>query len=148
MRPFFFFLTIKNPKTKKTKKKNFSVVLVAMGLYGSGYLGWTIRLSDDEAAVSNAKELHVKLALGMTLFFALGALGGMMSLLMQGKPLTQSPHFVTGSIGLLLLALQGMLSAFFEDDPGLRGTHAYLGTAILALFCAHAFFGLQLGLSI
>jgi hypothetical protein len=84
----------------------------------------------------------------MTFFFAAGALGGLMSLLMQGKPLTQSPHFITGSVGLLLLLLQGMLSAFFEDDPGLRGAHAYFGSAILALFVVHAVFGLQLGLSI
>lgn len=119
-----------------------------MGIYGGGILGWTIRLSDDESAVAAAKALHPKLSLGAFVFFSLGALGGLMSLLMQGKPLTASPHFITGSIGLLLLALQGMLSAFFEDDPSLRGTHAYLGTAILALLCAHAVFGLQLGLSI
>ena len=119
-----------------------------MGIYGSGYLGWSIRLSDDEALVAKAKDLHPKLAIGMTFFFAAGALGGLMSLLMQSKPLTQSPHFITGSLGLLLLASQGMLSAFFEDDPGLRGAHAYFGTAILALFVVHAAFGLQLGLSI
>ena len=113
------------------------VVLVAMGLYGSGYLGWTIRLSDDEAAVAKAKGLHPKLAVGMAVFFAAGAAGGFMSLLMQGQPLTHSPHFITGSVGLLLLAFQGMLSAFFDDDPGLRGAHAYFGTAILALFVVH-----------
>lgn len=127
---------------------NMAVVLLAMGIYGSGYLGWSIRLSDDEALVAKAKSLHPKLAIGMTGFFAAGALGGLMSLLMQHKPLTQSPHFITGSLGLLLLASQGMLSAFFEDDPGLRGAHAYFGTAILALFVVHAAFGLQLGLSI
>ena len=127
---------------------NMAVVLVAMGLYGSGYLGWSLRLSNDETVVAKAKDLHPKLAIGMTLFFAAGALGGLMSLLMQGKPLTQSPHFITGSVGLLLLTFQGMLSAFFEDDPGLRGAHAYFGTAILALFVVHAVFGLQLGLSI
>ena len=40
-----------------------------------------------------------------------------------------------------------MLSAFFEDDPNARGLHAYLGTAILALFAVHAVLGLNLGLS-
>ena len=63
------------------------VVLLAMGLYGSGYLGWQLRLSDDTATVTKARALHPRLALGMTVFFALGALGGMMSLIMQGKPI-------------------------------------------------------------
>lgn len=63
------------------------MVLVAMGLYGSAYLGWQLRLSDDTATVVKARDLHPKLAIGMTMFFALGGLGGMMSLLMQGKPI-------------------------------------------------------------
>ena len=32
-----------------------------MGLYGSGYLGWSIRLSDDETLVAKAKDLHPEL---------------------------------------------------------------------------------------
>lgn len=63
-----------------------AVVLVAMGFYGSGYLGWQLRLSDDAAVVTKARALHPRLALGMTVFFALGAVGGMMSLIMQDKP--------------------------------------------------------------
>ena len=63
------------------------MVLLAMGLYGSGYLGWQLRLSDDAAVVTKARQLHPRLALGMTAFFALGAVGGMMSLIMQGKPI-------------------------------------------------------------
>ena len=43
------------------------VVLGAMGLYGCGYLGWSLRLSDDEAVVAKAKDLHPKL--GECLFF-------------------------------------------------------------------------------
>lgn len=46
------------------------------------------------------------------------------------------------------LSLQAMLPLLFADEPGLRGVHAYLGTGILALFCVHAFLGLQLGLSL
>ncbi|PSC73843.1 hypothetical protein C2E20_3010 [Micractinium conductrix] len=127
---------------------NMAVVLVAMGCYGSGYLGWRIRLSDDAGEVATAQDLHPKLAIGMTAFFALGALGGSMSTLMQGKDLWSSSHFTTGIIGLVLLGLQGMLSAFFDDDPNARGLHAYFGTAILALFVIHAALGLQLGLSL
>jgi hypothetical protein len=54
-------------------------------------------------------------------FFLLGGLGGMMSMLMQGKDIMSSPHFVTGSLGLVALALQGMLPLFFADDPNARG---------------------------
>lgn len=35
-----------------------------------------------------------------------------------------------------------------QDDPNARGLHAYFGSAILALFVAHAGLGLQLGLSL
>ncbi|KAL4422379.1 hypothetical protein ABPG75_008576 [Micractinium tetrahymenae] len=127
---------------------NMTVVLFAMGFYGCGYLGWRIRTSDNADEVAVAQDLHPKLAVGMTIFFALGALGGSMSMLMQGKDMWSSSHFVTGVIGLVLLGLQGMLSAFFEDDPNARGLHAYFGSAILALFLVHAGLGLQLGLSI
>ena len=58
-----------------------------MGLYGSGYLGWQLRLSDDTAVVTKARQLHPRLALGMTAFFALGATGGITSLIMQDKPI-------------------------------------------------------------
>ena len=71
-----------------------------------------------------------------------------MSCVMQGGPILSSAHSKTAIAGLLLLALQGMLSAFFADDPGLRTTHAFLGTGILGLFLVHAVLGLQLGLSI
>jgi hypothetical protein len=66
------------------------VVLLAMGGYGAGYLGWQIRTSGDAAVLAKAKDMHPKLAAGMTFFFALGAMGGMMSLLMQGKPIFES----------------------------------------------------------
>lgn len=59
------------------------VVLLAMGGYGALYQGWQIRLSDNADIVAKAKEMHPKLAFGMFFFFALGASGGMMSLLMQ-----------------------------------------------------------------
>jgi len=84
----------------------------------------------------------------MTFFFALGASGGMLSLLMQGKPIFQSAHVWTGLGGLACLGLNGMLSLFFEDDPNARTAHAFFGTGIMALFVVHAGLGLQLGLSL
>lgn len=62
---------------------NMAVVLFAMGGYGAAYLGWQIKLSDDPDVIEKAKDAHPKLAAGMAIFFALGSLGGMMSLLMQ-----------------------------------------------------------------
>ena len=75
------------------------MVLLAMGLYGSGYLGWQLRLSNDTAAVAKARQLHPRLALGMTVFFALGAVGGMMSLIMQDKPIFARCALVQGGTG-------------------------------------------------
>uniref|UniRef100_A0A061S7Q6 Uncharacterized protein n=2 Tax=Tetraselmis sp. GSL018 TaxID=582737 RepID=A0A061S7Q6_9CHLO len=126
---------------------NMTVVLFAMGGYGS-WLGWQIRVGDDEATIEKAVDLHPKLMVGMGFFFALGASGGMLSLLMQGKPIFNDAHVWTGLGGLSLLALQGMLALFFEDDPNARTAHAFFGTGVMALFVVHAFLGLQLGLSI
>ena len=39
---------------------NMAVVLLAMGMYGCGYLGWRIRLSDDAGEVATAQDLHPK----------------------------------------------------------------------------------------
>lgn len=124
-----------------------AVVLLAMGGYGS-YLGWQIRVSDDADMIIKAKQLHPKLTLGMTIFFSLGAVGGLISLVTQGKPLFQSPHALTGIIGLLLLYSQGMLSLFFEDDPNARTAHAYFGSGIMVLFALHMTFGINLALSL
>jgi hypothetical protein len=127
---------------------NMAVVLFAMGGYGAAYLGWQIRVSEDGELIAKAKDLHPKLALGMFIFFALGATGGMMSLIMQNKPIFESPHVWTGLTGLTLLSFQAMLPLFFADSRDARSVHAYLGSAIMALFLVHAALGLQLGLSI
>lgn len=127
---------------------NMAVVLFAMGGYGALYLGWQIRLTDDIKLKQKAMDLHPKLAGGMAIFFALGAMGGMMSLLMQKQDPFHSSHFVTGMLGLTALAFQAMLPLFFNDDPQARNMHAFLGTGVMALFFIHAALGLQLGLSI
>jgi hypothetical protein len=68
-----------------------------------------IRLSDDDDLVAKAKDLHPQLLGGAFIFFALGASGGILSLVMQDKPILSSPHSTTAFIGLGLLALQAML---------------------------------------
>lgn len=125
---------------------NMAVVLFAMGGYGT-YLGFRIRVSDDVEEKAKAKDLHPKLLGGMFFFFALGATGGVTSLLTSDKPIFESPHAVTGIIGLALLTLQSILPALFEGNPGLRNLHGILGSGIMTLFLVHAAFGLQLGLS-
>ncbi|GJU58942.1 GATA zinc finger domain-containing protein 10 [Tanacetum coccineum] len=125
---------------------NMAVVLFAMGGYGS-YLGFRIRFSDDVDEKAMAKDLHPKLLAGMFFFFSLGATGGVISLLTSDKPILESPHAVTGLIGLTLLAAQTSLPILFEGNPGLRNVHAILGSGIMTLFLVHAALGLQLGLS-
>ncbi|KAI3822528.1 hypothetical protein L1987_10119 [Smallanthus sonchifolius] len=93
-----------------------------------------------------AKDLHPKLLAGM-FFFSLRATGGVTSLLTSDKPILESPHAVTGLIGLTLLAIQTALPTLFEGNPGLRNVHGILGSGIVTLFLVHAALGLQLGLS-
>ncbi|GJT94801.1 ribonuclease H-like domain-containing protein [Tanacetum coccineum] len=112
---------------------HLAVVLFAMGGYGS-YLGFRIRFSDDVDEKAMAKDLHPKLLAGMFFFFSLGATGGVISLLTSDKPILESPHAVTGLIGLTLLAAQTSLPILFEGNPGLRNVHAILGSGIMTLF--------------
>uniref|UniRef100_J3LJS1 Cytochrome b561 domain-containing protein n=2 Tax=Oryza brachyantha TaxID=4533 RepID=J3LJS1_ORYBR len=123
-----------------------AVVLFAMGGYGT-YLGFRIKLSDDPEEKAKAKDLHPKLLAGMFFFFALGATGGITALLTSDKPIFESPHAVTGIIGLALLTIQSILPTLFEGNPALRNAHGLLGSGIMTLFLIHAAFGLQLGLS-
>ncbi|KAJ6835186.1 uncharacterized protein M6B38_325400 [Iris pallida] len=125
---------------------NMAVVLFAMGGYGT-YLGFRIRLSNDAEEKAMAKDLHPKLLGGMFFFFALGATGGVTALLTSGKPILESPHAVTGLIGLSLLTVQTILPSLFEENPGLRTAHGLFGSSIMTLFLIHAALGLQLGLS-
>ncbi|THU43783.1 hypothetical protein C4D60_Mb02t00410 [Musa balbisiana] len=96
---------------------------------------------------AKAKDLHPKLLGGMFLFFALGATGGITALLTSDKPIFESPHAVTGFIGLALLTIQSLLPTLFEENPGMRTVHGLLGSSIMTLFVLHAALGLQLGLS-
>ncbi|GAB2226996.1 hypothetical protein Droror1_Dr00008795 [Drosera rotundifolia] len=125
---------------------NMAVVLFAMGGYGT-YLGFQIRSSDSVEAKAKAKDLHPKLMAGMFFFFALGATGGVTSLLTSDRPIFESPHAITGIIGLSLLTIQTILPSLFEGNPGLRNVHGILGSGIMTLFLVHAALGLQLGLS-
>ncbi|KAK3271446.1 hypothetical protein CYMTET_20204 [Cymbomonas tetramitiformis] len=129
---------------------NMGVVLFAMGGYGT-YLGWRIRAGygdeDTFGTPDSAAELHWKLMAGMGFFFLLGGQGGLIFTLLEDRTLFASPHAITATAGLGVLAAQGVLGATMKDSETLRTTHAYLGSTLMALFVAHAALGLKLGLS-
>ena len=127
---------------------NMGIVLATMATFGA-FLGWKIRggEGDIEFTGKTARELHPTLMGLAFLFFFLGGQGGLVLLDVQNQPILNSTHFVTGSIGIALLAFQGLLPKFFasENGEGLRTVHAYLGSATMLLLFVHAGFGLQLG---
>ncbi len=125
------------------------IVILAMGT-AAGVTGWKGRLAADTAVAGESFSNHRKIAPLMSLFLALGYTGGLLSLVMQKQNVLDSPHFWTGSVILVLLALQGSLSlsGFWGNKIGLRTAHAYLGSTTLAVLLVHAALGLKLGLSI
>ncbi len=124
------------------------IVVVAMGS-AVGWTGWRGRLAGGEVATKNWAE-HRKIAPLMFLFIAMGYTGGVLSLVMQQKPILESPHFITGTAAIILLSLNGVLIALSngQNKTLLRTAHAYLGGVALCLLVLHGVLGLQLGLSI
>lgn len=126
-----------------------AIVIFMMGSY-VGYAGWRSRISTDPEIITKSKADHRQLAPLMSAFLAAGYTGGLLSLVMQDKPLLESPHFWTGSSVLILLAINATISltGFAGNKPFLRNIHAYIGSAILVLLFLHAALGLKLGLAI
>lgn len=125
------------------------IVVLVLGSYVV-YAGWNGRLAQDKDAAIKSRADHRKLAPLMFLFIALGYTGGVLSLVMQGQPILESPHFWTGTVVLGLLFTNSLLSkaGFWGDKPALRMLHAYLGTVAFSLLLIHGVLGLKLGLSI
>jgi hypothetical protein len=124
------------------------IVVFVMGS-AVGLTGWRGRqLGGAEAAKSWAD--HKKIAPLMFLFIALGYTGGVLSLVMQQKPILASPHFVTGTVAIALLSTNAVLAASWsgQNKAVLRAAHAYVGSVALCLLFLHAVLGLKLGLSI
>lgn len=127
-------------------------VLLTMGLFGS-YLGWQIRAGNGgESNVltlgDTFAEIHPKLMLGAAFFFFLGGQGGLILNAVQGQPLLESTHAVSGLAGLSLLTVQALLPVAFDKSLVTRDVHAYLGTATMALLFFHMAQGINLGLSL
>jgi fucose 4-O-acetylase-like acetyltransferase len=125
------------------------IVIFAMGSF-VGITGWRSRISEDTEVKQANKLDHRKLAPFLFLFITLGYSGGVLSLIMQGQPIFESPHFWTGSTVIGLLGLNGLISVtgFGGNKEGLRTAHAYLGSIALVIMVVHAILGLKLGLSI
>ncbi len=128
-----------------------SIVLFVMGGYGV-YAGWKGRLAtatDIEVAI-DSKTKHKQIMPLMFVFMALGATGGILSLVMQKHSIMASPHFWTATVLLLALAINGLISGtgFGGNQPALRKFHAYFGSTIFGAMIIHALLGLKLGLSL
>ncbi len=129
------------------------IVVFAMGS-AVGLTGWRGRVmaesGTESGVVAENLSSHKKIAPLMFAFMAMGYTGGLLSLVMQGEPLLESPHFWTGSVVLMLLALNGAIALFgFGNAPkAARTAHAYLGSTALCIMFLHALLGLKLGLSI
>ena len=126
-----------------------AIVVFVMGGFAA-YAGWQGRLATDAEVAVEQKQKHAKIAPLMYLFIVLGATGGILSLVMQGEPILESPHFWTGMGAIALLTANAAIAAtkFGKGKKALRSAHAYIGSAALVLLVVHAFFGTQLGLSI
>jgi Protein of unknown function (DUF4079) len=128
-----------------------SIVIFVMGSF-AGYAGWrgrVLAVSNPEVSLKSLGD-HRKTAPLMAIFLAFGYTGGLLALVMQDKPVLESPHFWTGSLVLSLLVINGSLSlsGFGGNQPILRRVHAYIGSGILGLLFIHAMLGLKLGLAI
>jgi len=125
------------------------IVVFVMGSF-VGFAGWRGRMITDTALAMKSRTEHRKIAPWMFLFIATGYTGGVLSLVMQNQPILESPHFWTGSIVLILLATNGVISlaGFGSNKSVMRTIHAYLGSVALCLLFLHAVLGLKLGLAI
>jgi fucose 4-O-acetylase-like acetyltransferase len=127
-----------------------SIVMFAMGGYGA-YAGWKGRLlmATDVDVAMKSKADHKKIMPAMFAFMAIGASGGLLSLVIQKHAVMESSHFLTAIAVLSLLLINGLISGtgFAGNQPELRKVHAYLGSGILIVMIVHALMGLKLGLS-
>jgi fucose 4-O-acetylase-like acetyltransferase len=119
------------------------------GVALAGWRGRTLATTNTEVAMEN-KAKHRKIAPLMYIFLLSGYTGGVLSLVMQGQPILESPHFITGTIVVSLLTINALLAAtgFIGNKETARTIHAYVGSAALLIMIVHAAFGLKLGLSI
>ncbi|MBW4696122.1 MAG: DUF4079 domain-containing protein [Lyngbya sp. HA4199-MV5] len=146
---WFLNLGIPEPITHWGHPAMMGIVIFVMGSYVA-YAGWQGRLAADKDIALKNRADHRKLVPLLFLFLALGYTGGVLSLVMQQKPILESPHFWTGTVAIGLLAINSTLSlaGFWNDKTSLRMVHAYLGTVLFGLLIVHTVLGVKLGLSL
>ncbi len=146
-----FFKTLDTPETIVQWGHPLMMAIVVF-VVGSvvGLTGWRSRVLATGEEADKSRSGHRQAAPLLFLFITLGYSGGLISLLMQGQPILESPHFWTGSSVILLLGLNGVISAtgFIGNKATLRTVHAYLGSIALMILFGHALLGLKLGLSL
>ncbi len=115
----------------------------------AGWRGRTLAVTNTELAVKNKAD-HRKIAPLMYFFLVAGYTGGVLSLVMQGEPILESRHFITGTVVIALLTINALLAAtgFIGNKETARTVHAYVGSTALIILIVHAALGLKLGLSI
>lgn len=125
------------------------IVVLAMGS-AVAYTGWRGRIAGDKEVSQKNRSSHRQIAPWMFTFMALGYTGGLLSLVMQRQPILESPHFWTGTVLLVILAINGVIAftGFGGNKDSLRIAHAYLGTVAIGMMLIHGILGLKLGLSI
>lgn len=147
---YFRALDLPEPVTHWGHPLMMGIVLVGMGsaVALTGWKGRLLSSTDSDGSVEN-RQKHRKIAPWMFLFLVMGYSGGLLSIVIQGHPVLESPHFWTGSVVVGLLGLNAAisLSKFAGGKPALRTVHAYLGSAALGLAVIHIALGLKLGLS-
>ena len=128
-----------------------AIVAFVMGSAAAvaGWRGRVLATTNNELAVKNKTD-HRKIAPLMYLFLVLGYTGGVLSLVMQGQPILNSPHFLTGTVVIALLTINAVIAAtgFVGNKELARTIHAYVGSTALLIMVVHAALGLKLGLSI
>ncbi|MEA5510861.1 DUF4079 domain-containing protein [Crocosphaera sp. UHCC 0190] len=126
------------------------IVVLVMGSF-TAYMGWRSRFVKDGEVVAKSRASHRQLAPWVFLFITLGYTGGVLSLVMQKQPVLSSPHFLTGSAVLGLMAISAvtpLIGFGGEQKEGYRAFHAYLGGVVAIVLIAHGILGLKLGLSL
>ncbi len=145
----FWSLGIPEPIVHWGHPLMMAIVVFFMGSF-VGFAGWRGRLVTDSVAATKSRNDHRKLAPWLFFFIAAGYTGGVLSLVMQHQAILESPHFWTGSLVLILLATNSVISiiGFRGNKEVWRSVHAYLGSTALCLLFLHALLGLKLGLAI
>lgn len=124
-------------------------MLLGMGTPG-GVIGWLGRTNDDKVAGAKQKQLHENIMLAFWLLAFAGATGGILSTVMQGKDILQSPHALSAGVVLALLtanatvAYSGFSIGGDSTSAGRqqgRTLHAYLGAGTMVALLVHGVLG-------